>query len=74
MILPETKLEKTVSLLGSSAEQHTDVQLLAELLSVSTGARYSALNWSPQRKKEKTFEALLRQLELLAPTTCALDI
>ena len=61
---PESKLEKIVSLLGSSAEQHTDVQLLAELLSIPIGNHYSALNWSPQRKKEKTFEALLRQLDI----------
>jgi class 3 adenylate cyclase/predicted ATPase len=64
--LPESKLEKIVSLLGSSAEQHTDVQLLAELLSIPIGDRYPALNWSPQRKKEKTFEALLRQLDTRA--------
>jgi class 3 adenylate cyclase len=32
--LPESKLEKIVWLLGSSAEQRTDVQLLAELLSI----------------------------------------
>ena len=64
--IPETKLEKIVSLLGSSAVQDTDVQLLAELLSIPIGNRYSALNWSPQRKKEKTFEALLRQLDIAA--------
>jgi class 3 adenylate cyclase/predicted ATPase/DNA polymerase III delta prime subunit len=62
--LPESKLEKIVFLLGSLAEQRTDVQLLAELLSISIGNRYSGLDWSPQRKKEKTFEALLRQLDL----------
>jgi hypothetical protein len=62
--LPESKLEKIISLLGSAAEQHTDVQLLAELLSIPTGNRFSALNWSPQRKKEKIFEALLRQLDI----------
>lgn len=61
---PEIKLDKLVSLLGSSPEE-SDIQLLAELLSVPTGDRYPPLNWSPPRKKEKTFEALLRQLELL---------
>ena len=62
--LPESKLEKIVWLLGSSAEQRTDVQLLAELLSIPIGNRYPGLDWSPQRKKEKTFEALLRQLDI----------
>jgi class 3 adenylate cyclase len=62
--LPESKLEKIVALFGSSAEQRRDVQLLAELLSIPIGNRYSGLDWSPQRKKEKTFEALLRQLDI----------
>src|SRR4029077_8754231 len=31
-----------------------------------TGDRYVALNWSPQRKKEKTFEALIRQLDMIS--------
>ena len=63
--IPESKLEKVVSLLGLSAAQNTDVQLLAELLSIPTGIN-TALDWSPQRKKEKTFEALLRQLDIAA--------
>ncbi|SIO66897.1 SAM domain (Sterile alpha motif) [Bradyrhizobium erythrophlei] len=62
---PEIKLDKLVSFLGSSPQAASDIQLLAELLSVPTGDRYPPLNWSPQRKKEKTFEALLRQHELL---------
>jgi predicted ATPase len=61
---PESRLEKIISLLGSEAEQHPGVQLLAELLSIPIGNRFPALNWSPQRKKEKTFEALLRQLDI----------
>jgi predicted ATPase len=63
---PEAKLDKLASLLGSSSGQEIDTQLLAELLSVPTGTRYAPLNWSPQRKKARTFEALLRQLEGLA--------
>jgi hypothetical protein len=54
---PESKLEKIVFQLGSAAEQQTDVQLLAELLSIHIGNRYAALDWRPQRKKEKTFES-----------------
>jgi predicted ATPase len=42
------------------------VQLLAELLSVPLDGLYPALALTPQRKKEKTFEALLRQLTGLA--------
>ena len=40
--------------------------LLAELLSISTASRYPALSLTPQRQKDKTFAALLRQVEALA--------
>jgi class 3 adenylate cyclase/predicted ATPase len=63
---PEAKLEKLTSLLGASSERETDSQLLAELLSIPTGDRYAPSNWSPQRKKERTFEALLRLLRSLS--------
>src|SRR5262249_50308467 len=42
------------------------VVLLAELLSIPTANRYPALSLTPQRQKEKTFGALLRQVEALA--------
>jgi class 3 adenylate cyclase len=63
---PEAKFDKLASLLGSSSGQEIDTQLLAELLSIPTGTRYAPLDWSPQRKKARTFEALLKQLESLA--------
>ena len=40
--------------------------LLAELLSIPTASRYPALSLTPQRQKDKTFAALLRQVEALA--------
>jgi class 3 adenylate cyclase len=60
------KLDKLVSLLGSSSKYERDIELLAELLSIPTGDRYAPLDLSPQRKKEKTFDTLLRQLDLLS--------
>jgi class 3 adenylate cyclase/predicted ATPase len=63
---PEAKLEKLTSWLGASSEHETDTQLLAELLSIPTGNRHTPLNWSQQRKKEQTFEALLRRLRGLS--------
>jgi class 3 adenylate cyclase/predicted ATPase len=63
---PEDKIDKLASLLGSSSGQEIDTQLLADLLSIPVGDRFAPLNWSPQRKKEKTLEALLRQLEMLS--------
>jgi class 3 adenylate cyclase len=63
---PETKLDKLVSLFALPSSQDSYIQLVAELLSIPTGDRYAPFNVSPQRKKEKTFEALLRQLEMLS--------
>jgi class 3 adenylate cyclase/predicted ATPase len=63
---PEIQLDKMMSLLGPSSVHQNDIQLLSELLSIPTGDHYTPLNWSPQRKKEKTFEALLWQLEMLS--------
>jgi class 3 adenylate cyclase len=59
----EAKLDKLSSLLGASPNHDNDVQLLPELLSVSTGDRYPPLNLSARQKKRKTIEALVRQLE-----------
>jgi class 3 adenylate cyclase/predicted ATPase len=62
---PETKLDKFATLLGAATEIG-DISLLVELLSLPGGDRFAPLDLSPQRKKERTFEALLRQLEGLA--------
>jgi tetratricopeptide (TPR) repeat protein len=63
---PQTKLDKFKALLGPLPGHESDLQLLAELLSIPTGDRWPPLDWSPQRKKEKTFEAILRRLEILS--------
>jgi predicted ATPase len=53
------------TLLAPAAEAG-DISLLMELLSLPGGDRFAPLELSPQRKKERTFTALLRQLEGLA--------
>ena len=63
---PDVKLEKLTRLLGASVTQDVGVQLLAELLSVTTDSLDISINRSPQQKKEKTLEALIRQLETLS--------
>jgi class 3 adenylate cyclase/tetratricopeptide (TPR) repeat protein len=61
-----TKLNKLEVLLAPNAPAECDVPLLAELLCLPFGDRYPALDFTPQRKKEKTFEALLRRFAGLA--------
>ena len=60
-----TKLDKLEALLGDGAEPG-DISLIAEMLSLSGGERFPPLDLSPQRKKERTLAALLRQLQALA--------
>src|SRR6516162_8900002 len=63
---PAAKLEKLEILLASAALRDEDVALLADLLSLPVSERHPMLNLSAQRKKERTLEALIRQLEGLA--------
>ena len=57
----EGKLGKLRALLAPGARDDDDIALLSELLSLPSSA--ADLNLSPQRKREKLFEALLSQLE-----------
>ena len=62
----EKKLDKLEALLAPAAPPAEDVGLLAELLSLPAASRYLLPPSTPQRRREKTFEALLRQHEALA--------
>ena len=64
--LPASKLEKLEALLALAAPPEEDVALLADLMSLPASERHPLPNLSPQRKKDRTLEALLRQLEGLA--------
>lgn len=64
---PGTKLHKLEALLTQTSSPIADVILLAELLNIpSSGDLYAPCQLNPPRKKEETFEALLRQLVALA--------
>jgi class 3 adenylate cyclase/predicted ATPase len=63
---PAVKLEKLEALLAPAAPPDEDVAFLADLLSMRASERHPLPNLSPQRKKERTLEALIRQLEGLA--------
>ena len=63
---PFSKLEKLEVLLARAAQPDEDVAFLADLISLPASERHPLPNLSPQRKKERTLEALIRQLEGLA--------
>jgi predicted ATPase len=63
---PAVKLEKLGTLLARAAPPDEDVALIADLLSLPASERHPLPDLSPQRKKERTLGALLRQLEGLS--------
>jgi class 3 adenylate cyclase/predicted ATPase len=63
---PEIRLRKLEALLARADAPSEDVALLADLLSLPDSERHALPKLSAPRKKERTLEALIRQLEGLA--------
>jgi class 3 adenylate cyclase len=63
---PSTRLKKLETLLTHSAASSDDTALVGELLSLPLPDGSATAHLTPQRKKEKTLEALVRQVEALA--------
>jgi predicted ATPase len=63
---PEARLEKLEALLALAEPPDEDIAFLADLLSLPTSEGHPLPNLTPSRKKERTLEALIRQLEGLA--------
>jgi len=63
---PEVRLMKLEALLTPLAPPAEDVALIAELLAIPTLGRWPALDLTPQRRRERLLEALLRRLRALA--------
>jgi class 3 adenylate cyclase/predicted ATPase len=64
--MPASRLEKLEALLARATPPDEDVAFLADVLSLPASERHPLPNLSPQRKKERTSEALIRQLDGLA--------
>ncbi len=62
----EAKLAKLEALLTLAEPPDADVAFIADLLSLPASERHPLPNLSPQRKKERTLEAVIRQLDGLA--------
>ncbi len=63
----EQRLDKLEALLAQATNDLGAVApLIADLLSVPIGDRYPALNFTPQKRKEKTLAALIAQVEGLS--------
>jgi len=62
----EAKFGKLEALITGNSGLAEDVVLFTELLSLPLCSPYAPINYSPQRKKEKTLDALIRHLAGLA--------
>jgi class 3 adenylate cyclase len=63
---PSDKVAKLQALLATTAPPMEDVALIADLHSLPSADLGPPMDITPQRKKDKTFETLLRQVEGLA--------
>ncbi|MDW9365332.1 AAA family ATPase [Sinorhizobium meliloti] len=61
-----TKLDKLETLLAATSTAAEDCSLLSDLLSLPSSGRFPTLGLSPQQRKSRTLQALVRQLEVLA--------
>ncbi len=64
--LPEARLAKLEALLSRSNAGAEEIGFIAERMSIPTGDKYRLPDLTPQRRKEKTLEALLAQMARLA--------
>jgi class 3 adenylate cyclase/predicted ATPase len=62
----QAKLDKLDALLAQSPAPPEDVALLAEMLSLPNDGRYPALELAPYQRRQRTLEALTKQIETLA--------
>ncbi len=64
--MPEARLAKLEALLARSDAGAEEIGFIAERMSIPTGDKYRLPDLTPQRRKEKTLEALLAQMTRLA--------
>ena len=69
-----TKLDKLDAVLAQTSTPKQDAALFAEMLSLPNDGRYPTLDPDPQRRRQRTLEALNRQMEVLSRSNPVLMI
>jgi predicted ATPase len=64
--VPRARLDKLDALLVQTSTSTQDAALFAEMLSLPNDGRYPALDLDPQQRRQRTLEALIRQVKALA--------
>ena len=62
----QAKLDKLDALLGPTSTSAHDLALLADMLSLPNDGRYATLDLSPEQRRQRTLQALVTQVEVLA--------
>jgi predicted ATPase len=70
----QAKLNKLDALLAKSFTPGEDSALIADMLLLASDGRYASLELEPQQQRQKTLEALTRQLEALSQSNPTLMI
>ena len=70
----QTKLDKLDRVLRQSWSSAEDSALFVEMLSLPNDGRYPVLELTPQQRRQRTMEALVRQVEILSNTAPLLVI
>jgi class 3 adenylate cyclase/predicted ATPase len=63
---PGARLDKLDALLTQTSASIEDATLFAEMLSVPNDGRYPTLDLDPQQRRQRTFQALILQVEALS--------
>jgi class 3 adenylate cyclase/predicted ATPase len=71
---PRAKLDKLDAVLAQTSTSKQDAALFAEMLSLPNDGRYPALDPDPQRRRQRTLEALSLQMEVLSRSSPVLMI
>jgi predicted ATPase len=62
---PQARLDKLNTLLAQTSTSRQDAALVADMLSLSNDGRYSALELTPEQRRQGTLEALILHVEAL---------
>jgi predicted ATPase len=70
----QAKLDKLDAVLAQSSTSIQDAALVAEMLSLANDGRYPMLDLSPEQRRQRTFAALIAQMEALSHSSPVLII
>ncbi len=71
---PQAKLDKLEAMLARTATSIEDAALLADMLSLPNDGRYPGFELAPSQRRQRTFEAILAQIETFTQSTPVLII